>query len=109
MFISLCEFSIVSEYDEMNYNLVSGVYYNVFWSANLLLQQCGIILQELNFTSTIWWPSCGEFFFVFFNSNNKVFYNFFCYIVDESVHMNIVVFLIQNLKGYVRKYERSKS
>jgi hypothetical protein len=33
VFISLCEFSIVSEYDEMNCNVVSGVFYNVFWSA----------------------------------------------------------------------------
>jgi hypothetical protein len=28
----LCEFFIVSYYDEMNCNLVSGVFYNVFWS-----------------------------------------------------------------------------
>jgi hypothetical protein len=34
MFISLCEFSIVWKYDEMNYNLVSRVIYNVFWSAD---------------------------------------------------------------------------
>jgi hypothetical protein len=37
MFISLCEFSIVLEYDEMNCNIVYGVFYNVdflFWSAD---------------------------------------------------------------------------
>jgi hypothetical protein len=26
----LCEFFIVSYYDEMNYNLIFGVFYNVF-------------------------------------------------------------------------------
>jgi hypothetical protein len=30
----LCDFFVVSEYDEMNCDLVSGVFYNVFWSAN---------------------------------------------------------------------------
>jgi hypothetical protein len=30
MFILLREFFVVSEYDEMNYNLVSRVFYNVF-------------------------------------------------------------------------------
>jgi hypothetical protein len=30
MFILLCEFFVVSKYDEMNYNLVFGVIYNVF-------------------------------------------------------------------------------
>jgi len=30
VFISLCEFSIVSKYDEMNCNLVSRVFYNLF-------------------------------------------------------------------------------
>jgi len=30
MFISLGEFFVVLEYDEMNCNLVSGVFYNVF-------------------------------------------------------------------------------
>jgi hypothetical protein len=30
----LCEFSIVLDYDEMICNLVFGVFYNVFWSAN---------------------------------------------------------------------------
>jgi hypothetical protein len=34
MFILLCEFSIVSEYDEMNCNIVSGVFYNVFWGVD---------------------------------------------------------------------------
>jgi hypothetical protein len=29
----LCEFFIISDYDEMNCNLVSGVFYNVLWSA----------------------------------------------------------------------------
>jgi hypothetical protein len=29
----LNEFYVVSKYDEMNYNLVFGVFYNVFWSA----------------------------------------------------------------------------
>jgi hypothetical protein len=26
----LCEFSVVSNYDEMNCNIISGVFYNVF-------------------------------------------------------------------------------
>jgi hypothetical protein len=30
----LCEIFVVSNYDEMNYNIVSGVFSNVFWSAN---------------------------------------------------------------------------
>jgi hypothetical protein len=30
----LCEFFIVLDYDEMNYNLVSGVFYNVFSSVD---------------------------------------------------------------------------
>jgi hypothetical protein len=30
----LCEFSIVSDDDEMNCNLIFGVCYNVFWSAH---------------------------------------------------------------------------
>jgi hypothetical protein len=34
MFILLCEFSTVLDYDEMNYNIVSGVLYKVFWSAD---------------------------------------------------------------------------
>jgi hypothetical protein len=34
--------------------------------------------------------------------------NFFCYTIDESVQTSSVVFSIQNLKGYVRKYQRSK-
>jgi hypothetical protein len=34
MFILLCEFSIVSKYDEMNYNFVFGLFYNVFWSVD---------------------------------------------------------------------------
>jgi len=33
MFIFLCEFSVALDYDEMNCNFVSGVFYNVFWSA----------------------------------------------------------------------------
>jgi hypothetical protein len=32
MFILLCEFFVVLEYDEMNYNLVFGVFYYVSWS-----------------------------------------------------------------------------
>jgi hypothetical protein len=32
MFILLCEFSVVSKYDEMNCNVVVGVFYNVFWN-----------------------------------------------------------------------------
>jgi hypothetical protein len=36
------------------------------------------ILKELNFISTIWWPSCGNFFFVFSFNNGKGFYKFFC-------------------------------
>jgi hypothetical protein len=34
MFILLCEFYVVLEYDEMNCNLVSRVFYNVFWNAD---------------------------------------------------------------------------
>jgi hypothetical protein len=30
----LCELFGVSDYDEMNCNLVSGVFYNVFWSVD---------------------------------------------------------------------------
>jgi len=29
----LCEYFEVLDYDEMNCNIVSGVFYNVFWSA----------------------------------------------------------------------------
>jgi len=32
MFISLCEFFVVLEYDEMNCNIVFRVFYNVLWS-----------------------------------------------------------------------------
>ncbi len=31
---SFVEFFILSNYDEINYNIVSEVFYNVFWSAN---------------------------------------------------------------------------
>ncbi len=34
LFISLYEFFVVSENDEMNCNLVFGVFYNVFKNAN---------------------------------------------------------------------------
>ncbi len=30
----LCEFSIVSDYDEMNCIIVFGVFYNVFWNVD---------------------------------------------------------------------------
>jgi hypothetical protein len=30
MFISLCDFSVVLEYDEMNSNIVFRVFYNVY-------------------------------------------------------------------------------
>jgi hypothetical protein len=30
----LCEFFVMLDYDEMNCNLNSGVFYNIFWSAN---------------------------------------------------------------------------
>jgi hypothetical protein len=30
----LCEFSIVLGYDEMNCNIIFGIFYNVFWSEN---------------------------------------------------------------------------
>ncbi len=30
----LCEFFVVSDYDEMNNNLIYGFFYNVFWSAD---------------------------------------------------------------------------
>jgi hypothetical protein len=30
----LCEFAVVSEYDEMNCNFVFGVFYNVVWGAD---------------------------------------------------------------------------
>jgi len=30
----LCEFSVVLDYDEMNCNLVSRVFLNVFWNEN---------------------------------------------------------------------------
>jgi hypothetical protein len=63
-----------------------------------------MFFHELNITSTIWWPSCGEFFSIFY-SNEKVFYDFCWFTVDERVQMNNVVFSIQNLKGYVlREY-----
>jgi hypothetical protein len=34
MFRLLCEFAVVSKYDEMKCNFGSGVFYNVFWSAH---------------------------------------------------------------------------
>jgi hypothetical protein len=30
----LCEFSIISKYDEMNCNIVFGVFFNVYWNEN---------------------------------------------------------------------------
>jgi hypothetical protein len=30
----LCEFFVVLNYDEMNCNIVSGVFYNVLWSVD---------------------------------------------------------------------------
>jgi hypothetical protein len=30
----LCGFLVVLNYDEMNCNLIYGIFYNVFWSAN---------------------------------------------------------------------------
>jgi hypothetical protein len=39
--------------------------------------------------ATILWQ-----FFLFFYNTKKVFYNFFCYIVDESVQMSNAVFSI---------------
>jgi hypothetical protein len=53
---------------------------------------------------TILW----ETIFYIFYSNEKVFYNFCCYTIDESVQTNRVSFSIKNLKGYVRKYHRFK-
>jgi hypothetical protein len=35
MFRLLCEFAIVSEYDEMNCSFVFGIFYNVFWSVDV--------------------------------------------------------------------------
>ncbi len=46
----------------------------------------------------------GNFFVFFFYNNEKDFYNFCYFIVDESVETSNVVFLIQNLKEYVKKY-----
>jgi hypothetical protein len=34
MFILLCEFFVVSEDDEMNYDIVFAIFYNVFLGAN---------------------------------------------------------------------------
>jgi len=34
MFILLCEFSVISKYDEMNCNVASRVFYNVFLSVD---------------------------------------------------------------------------
>ncbi len=34
MFILLCEYVVVLELDEMNWNIVSRVFYNVFWSTD---------------------------------------------------------------------------
>jgi hypothetical protein len=34
MFKLMCEFVVVSEYDEINYNYVFGVFYNVLWGAD---------------------------------------------------------------------------
>ncbi len=73
----------------------------------MLLQYGGIILQKLNFTSTIWQP-CWGFLFFYFYSNDKVSYNFYCYILNENVEMNSFFFSIQNLKGYVKKYQSFK-
>jgi len=33
MFILLCKFYVISKYDEMNCNIVFGIFYNVLWSA----------------------------------------------------------------------------
>jgi hypothetical protein len=35
----LCEFFVVLDYDEMNCNLVYGVFYNVLWSVDLDYRQ----------------------------------------------------------------------
>jgi hypothetical protein len=35
MFKLLCEFAIILEHDEMNWNLVFGVFYNVLWSVDI--------------------------------------------------------------------------
>jgi hypothetical protein len=32
MFILLCEFFVVLKYDEMNWNIVSRVFYNTLWN-----------------------------------------------------------------------------
>jgi hypothetical protein len=34
IFILLCEFFVISYYDEMNCNIVFGVSYNVLWNEN---------------------------------------------------------------------------
>jgi hypothetical protein len=34
IFIFWCEFSVVVDYDEMNCNFVSEVFYNVFWGVD---------------------------------------------------------------------------
>jgi len=34
MFKLLCEFAIVSKYDELNCNFVSRVFYNVLWGVD---------------------------------------------------------------------------
>jgi hypothetical protein len=34
MFILLCEFFVILECDEMNCDLVSGFFYNVFWNVD---------------------------------------------------------------------------
>jgi hypothetical protein len=44
----------------------------------------------INFTSTIWWPSCGDFFLITVRS--KFFYNFCHYTIDERVQMSDFVF-----------------
>ncbi len=48
----------------------------------------GIKFHFYHLTTILWG------FFLFFYNNDKVFYNFCCYIVNESVQMNNVVFSI---------------
>jgi hypothetical protein len=48
----------------------------------------GIIFHFYHLATILW-----GFFSVFLNNNEKFFYNFYCYIVDENVQMrNLILF-----------------
>jgi hypothetical protein len=59
----------------------------------------GIKLHFYHLATILW----GIFFYFSF-ANEKVFNKFYCCTIKEKIQTSNFVFLIQNLKGYVRKY-----